>query len=202
MRHTLLLLAAIILASYCSPLAAYSQEVRRPVPIVAAPGPHNVVWANLTNATVDTGNTLLTSAGSWNNGGSSSESLPNGVAGYVELTVASDACNCYRMFGLGQTGTGSGYSRIDFAFYLETNSSGGGLLHYSESASISGAIDTYSIGDVLRVERNDAGVVTYLKNGAVIWTSGSTSSTSLYANGSTFNSSVHLENISLSGGFQ
>lgn len=201
MKNTFLSLAAIVLAAHCLLLTAHSQEVRRPLPIVAAPGPHDIVWTNLSNATVDTGNTLLTSAGSWNSGGSSSESLPNGVAGYVELTVASDACACYRMFGLGQTGTGTGFSRIDFAFYLETNSSGGGLLHYAESGSISAVLDTYIVGDVLRVEKDVAGAVRYVKNGAVIWTSTSTANTQLYGNGSTFNTTVHLENISLSGGF-
>jgi hypothetical protein len=168
---------------------------------VATATPHSITWANLTNATVDTGNTLLTSAGSWNNGGSSSESLAIGTAGYIELTVAGDACTCYRMFGLGQTGTGSGYSRINFALYMETNSSGGGLLHYAASGSISGASVSYSVGDVLRVEKDVAGGVSYLKNGIVIWTSATTASTALYVNGSTGNSIVHLENVTVSGGF-
>ncbi len=200
-RHRVLSLVIIFLAAHCLLLTANSQEVRRPVPIAAAAGPHNIIWANLSNASVDAGNTLLTSAGSWNNGGSSSESLPNGVAGYVEVTVTNDACACYRMFGLGQTGTGSGYSRIDFAFYMETDNSGGGLLHYSESGSISGVLDTYNVGDVLRVEKDLAGGVTYVKNGTVVWTSSTTAGTTLYANGSTFNSTIHLENLTLSGGF-
>lgn len=183
---------------------ASSQEVRRPAPIMAAAGPHDIVWANLSNATVDTGNTLLTSAGSWNNGGSSSESLASGVAGYVELTPVGDenpGPSRPRMFGLGPTNVGENYARINFAAYLEPTSGVGGDIHYSSAGSISGVVGTYGTGDTIRIEKTSAGVVTLVRNGIVIHTFSTSASTELYANVTAFSSAVRVENIILSEDF-
>jgi hypothetical protein len=142
--------------------------------------------------------------GSWGGGASSSEILSNGVAGYVEVTVTGDESipiSRVRMFGLGTTNTGGGYSRINFAAYLEPTSGGGGDLHYSESGSISGVIGSYVTGDVIRVEKDAGGTVTYKKNGSVWYTSGTTASTDLYANAACGNNSAYTEDLTLSGAF-
>lgn len=206
MRRTFLalLFALVCLTAFHAP--ASGQEVRRPVAIVSATGsPHDVVWANLTSATVAGGNQLTMTTGGWGGGASSAELLSNGVAGSVKITVTLAGENSpvarQRMIGLGTTNTGGGFSRIEFAVYIQPSTGSGGDIQPSASGSIGAAVDTYTQGDEIEIAKSAGGTVTIKKNGSVVYTFGSTASTDLYANGACFNNTAYLENVTLSAAF-
>jgi hypothetical protein len=175
--------------------AIQAQEIRRNLAIANASGPHNIVWNGIVDSTVGSGNSLVsntTIGGDWTPGASSTESISG--AGYVELTVG--AADHFRIFGVGSTNGGGGYTRIDFAMSLI----GGTLFVFEGGANVS-TIGTYSVGDLLRVERISGGVVKYKVNGVIVYTSGTTNSGNLYANGTVRDVNASLENLILSGDF-
>lgn len=158
----------------------------------SAAGPHDIVWANLTHLSVVTGNEVTASGGddNWNPGASSTESISGD--GYLEITVVYNASPTNRMFGLGTLNTGGSYPRIDYAIFLFNGTD----IYVFENGNSRGGIGSFTIGDVLRVQKTGS-TVTYKKNGTVIYTSGVSSSTVLYANATVQLNGRTQENITL-----
>lgn len=148
--------------------------------------PQDVAWANVTGVTA-TGNDLTkTAAQGWGNAGAcSSFGLATGVEGYAEFTLG--ASPGYAMFGLSNGDTDLGYADIDYGFYTYPPN---GRLYIYENGTYRANPASYSAGDILRVSV-DADVITYRRNGTVIYTSSITPTyplrvdTSLYSNGAT-----------------
>jgi hypothetical protein len=91
--------------------------------------------------------------------------MTSATEGYAEFVVPADPG--YAMFGLSHGDTDWGYVDIDFAFYTYPPT---GQLMVFENGTYRGTFGTYAAGDALRVAVA-AGVVTYWRNGAVIFTS-------------------------------
>jgi len=106
-----------------------------------------------------------TASTGWGNAGALSTRAIN--SGFVEMVVAEKPTS--RMIGLSHGNAGSSYTDIDYAIYPAYDN----LLYVYENGNppIPGVnYGAYAPGDRLKV-RLQAGVVTYLKNDAVIYTS-------------------------------
>jgi YD repeat-containing protein len=155
----------------------------------------NVAWTNQVGVNAATNNLTKTAADGWGNGGAvSTQTIPSG-AGYMEFTASET--NTYRLIGLSNGDSNQTYTDIDFAIYLQPN----GILSGYRGATYLGTLGSYATGDVLRVEVDQLGAVTYKKNGTVFYSppTGVTATypllvdTSLYTNGSTL-TNVVLDN--------
>jgi hypothetical protein len=151
-----------------TPLAA--RRVLGPLAEGVASGPaivtEDVVWTAVVGCAVDSPNTLRkTAAGGWGNAGAVSTRAILSGAGYVEFTGA--LAGYIRMAGLSKGDTDQRYQDIDFAWYLRSGTS----LEVYEGGVFKGAFGAYVAADVLRVAVDAAGVVTYLLNGVVKYTS-------------------------------
>ncbi len=105
-----------------------------------------VVWNRNELLNVDaTGNSLskVQNNGSWNGGAASLNRV--GDNGYFEF-IASET-NRRRMAGLSDSNINSNFNTIDFAFYLDQNTS----LRIYENGSNRGTFGNYSTGDTLRI---------------------------------------------------
>ena len=135
----------------------------------------DVVWTDLVGVSVS-GNTITkTATTGWGNGGAASENiLPSGQDGWVEFTIVSTSNN--KMFGLSSTNQDAHYNTIEYAIHAN----GSGTLIIYESGVYLGSAGTYSIGDILKVERI-GGIISYKKNNNVAFTSNITSTGQLLA---------------------
>lgn len=104
-----------------------------------------------------------TAASGWGNAGAVTTRALESGDGYVEFTATDSAG--YRMLGLSKGNTNLDYTDVDFALYLAY----GGLQVY-EGGLARGSFGTFATGDVLRVQV-EGGVVSYRKNGSILYTS-------------------------------
>src|SRR5262249_55337227 len=132
------------------------------LPCVWADDP--VTWANAVGVSVS-GNSLTKtdSSGTWNAGAASLNVIRDGY-GFMETTVSE--VNKDRMIGLSNGDTDQNYPDIDYAFYLGSN----GILYVYEAGASKANLSWYGGGDRLRIAVY-YGVVYYLKNGTVVYTS-------------------------------
>ena len=145
-------------------------------------------WTNLVGTTL-TNNTLTkTSSNGWNAGAASTNVLAASTDGFVEVTVAQN--DKHRFFGLSQKDEGIHYKDIDFALFLLSDQT----VRIYESGSYKGAFGNYANGDKMRVERKGNGVL-YKKNGTVIYTSTTTSTTTLIVDATIYHQGGTVENI-------
>ena len=100
--------------------------------------------------------------------------------------------NTRRAIGLSQLNTDVDLGDIDFAFYLENNST----LRIYESGSNLGNFGSYATGDSLSITVV-GNVVRYLKNGNVIYTSGVTPNLPLHVDVSMRDQNATLEDITI-----
>jgi alpha-tubulin suppressor-like RCC1 family protein len=124
----------------------------------------NVVWTNVVNA-VALGDNLTKSAGvtgAWDAGAASTRGIVS-QDGYVEWVASETSTN--RRLGLSHGDSDQNYTDIDFTLLLY-----GGALYVCETGVQHGPFGTYATGDHLRVSV-EGGVVTYRKNGALLYTS-------------------------------
>lgn len=122
-----------------------------------------VTWTNVVGAAAVANDLTKTAPQtSWNAGASSVEMLTGD--GYVEFTTAET--NTDKMLGLNASDTGVGFADIDFAIYLRAT----GTVAVYEGGTSRGGFGSYVAGDVFRIEAND-GVVRYLRNGSLLYTS-------------------------------
>ncbi|NIY77848.1 hypothetical protein HED22_19545, partial [Thalassospira sp. HF15] len=100
------------------------------------------------------------------------------------------------MFGWSTNNAGSSYEALSYGLYLTSD----GTVYVYESGVNRGHVGgTYAIGDVLNVSRNSSGQVTYSKNGAVFYTSGSSvpTGTALWASAAMHEVGGTLTNLNL-----
>src|SRR5262249_51481565 len=124
----------------------------------------SVVWTNVTGVTAATATLVKTAADGWNAGASTTQALAGGD-GFVEWTALET--DTRRTAGL-KTGTEAAQSYADIDYAIDLSASG--ALEVFELGTSRGQVGTYAHGDRLRVQI-EGGVVRYLKNGAVLYSS-------------------------------
>jgi RHS repeat-associated protein len=155
-------------------------------------GSSAVEWTKLVGVEKSPSGGLRKTAGAgWGNAGaSSSQLIPAGSEGYVEVTVRSTSGN--RVFGLSQKDENAGIDKLDFGILL----SGGNVQVYERGANRA-TFGSYAVGDVLRVQRT-LGQITYRKNNVVLFTSSTASATSLVADVAIETASGEMESVRIS----
>lgn len=143
-------------------------------------------WQNAVGVSISADDLSKTGATGWNAGASTVQTLTGD--GYVEFTTAE--ISGYRMGGLSNGDTDAGYADIDFAFYLRKN----GRLRIYEGGVDRGGVGLYAAGDILRVEVL-AGVVTYRRNGALLFTSAGTPTAPLLFDSSIYTTSGTINDV-------
>lgn len=120
-------------------------------------------WQNAVRA-IATGNDLTrdSTLGGWNAGASSIRTLAGD--GYAEFSSGEATTN--KMAGLSNGDSSQSYGDIDFAINLRPN----GTVWVYEAGVRIGRVGTYVAGDQFRVDVS-GGVVTYWKNGTLLYTS-------------------------------
>ena len=126
--------------------------------------PTGVTWTNAVGVAVS-GNDLTKTSGtsSWGAGASSVQSITGD--GYAEFTTSEN--NTSKMAGLSNGDATRSYVEIDYAIHMRPN----GAVSIYENGVNRGVFGTYVAGDRFRVQVT-GGVVTYLRNGALLYTSG------------------------------
>ena len=99
------------------------------------------------------------------------------------------------LIGLTDNDVDADYTSIDYAIYL----SGGWGLYVYENGSNKGSFGTYSVGDVVRVERT-SGTIYYKKNGITFYTSAVFSDSELFGDVSLFNPGDKISDARMSTG--
>ncbi|MET0553063.1 MAG: chitobiase/beta-hexosaminidase C-terminal domain-containing protein, partial [Vicinamibacteria bacterium] len=126
----------------------------------------DVVWLDNVGVEIRGNRLQKTAAAGWGNAGAYSTRAIN--SGFVEMVVAEKQTG--RMLGLSHGNAGSSYTDIDYAIYPANDN----LLYVYENVGPTshqrGQFGSYAPGDRLKV-RLQSGVVTYLKNDVVIYTS-------------------------------
>lgn len=122
-----------------------------------------LVWAGATGVTAADDNLTKTAADGWNAGAAPTREFTSGD-GFVEF--AAIETNTRRTVGLKGSGAASSYADIDYAIDLGAT----GQLEVFELGVSRGQVGAYANGDRLRVEIQD-GIVRYLKNGTLLYTS-------------------------------
>lgn len=148
-----------------------------------------VIWRSLVNVAAS-GNDLTKSGSTndWDAGAVSNQRLF--TDGYVEFTTGERSTA--KVAGLSNGNGGQSYEDIDFAIHLQA---GGGIRVREGGALRGGDLGSYQAGDVFRVQVA-GGVVTYWKNGILLYTSAGTPDfplrvdTSLRTPGATLNDVV------------
>src|SRR5262245_20448519 len=132
--------------------------------VIDARADEPVVWTNVVNASAS-GNALTKTASTtaWDAGAASTTVIRDGY-GYVEFTKPETS---YRiMVGLSNGDSGTDYTDVDFAIHTDALAN----VHIFEAGTYRGQFGTYVAGDRFRVEVR-YGVVRYLKNGTLLYTS-------------------------------
>ena len=122
-----------------------------------------VAWENVVGASAS-GNTLTKTSGAtaWDAGAASANVIRDGY-GYVEFTIPNTSSHV--MAGLGSGDTDASYVDIDYAFHAAM-----GTVGIYEAGAFRGAFGSYGAGARFRVEVR-YGVVRYLVNGTLVYTS-------------------------------
>jgi hypothetical protein len=122
-----------------------------------------VIWTNAIRVAVSGNDLTKTGAtGFWNAGASTVQTITGD--GYAEFTTAEN--NTAKMAGLSNGDASPNYAEIDYAVYLKAN----GTVNVYENGVNRGELGAYVAGDRFRVQVT-GGVVTYLKNGVLLYTS-------------------------------
>ena len=151
----------------------------------------NVMWTNVVGVTPSGNGLSKPGADGWDTGAVSIQSLNSGD-GYVEFTASET--NTYRMCGLSNGDSNQSYTDIDFALYLAAN----GYVQVYEGGVYRGQFNPYSIGDHLRVAV-EGGVIKYLQNGTVFYTSTVAPTYPLLVDTSLYSTGATISNVAISG---
>jgi len=140
------------------------------------------------------GNVATSPSGSaWNYYARSIETFsPSTGGGAVEFTTTGNISG----IGIGKdplTGGTNSFSDIDHAMLLSGGSSNSMAVHELGTNVLNS--QSYSTGDVMRIEVDGSGVVTYYRNGSLIYTSSVTASGTYYAHISAYTSESVTGNI-------
>ena len=146
-------------------------------------------WQNVVGVSASEGSLTKTGSSGWNSGASTIASLSGD--GYAQFTTAE--ANTHKMAGLTHTVSGSGYATIDYAVYLIAD---GTVDIFEDGTLINQGFGTYVAGDVFSVTVS-GGVVTYLKNGSLLYTSTKTPTFPLYVDTSLYSTGATISNVSV-----
>ena len=143
-------------------MATQTLTVNKFVPPTTGPIP--VTWINPACVTIN-GNSLQKSAttSAWDCGAASGQVIRDGY-GFVEFTATE--ANTFRMIGLSNRYSGHDYSFIDYGVFLRHD----GTINIYEAGTPITPQQPYQAGDRFRVEVR-YGVVRYLQNGTLFYTS-------------------------------
>jgi alpha-tubulin suppressor-like RCC1 family protein len=132
------------------------------IPAIASA--EDTVWTNKVNVSTSGNSITKTNSGTnWDAGASSANVIRDGY-GFVEFTAPT--ASAYRIAGLSYGDTNQDYTDIDYAIIVRSDTTVG----VYEAGTYRGAMGNYSANDVFRVEVR-YGVVRYLKNGSLLYTS-------------------------------
>ncbi len=131
---------------------------------IASPAAEEVVWSGATGVMVSGNDLTKTAASGWGNAGAVSAVRMDWGPASVEF-VAGET-NTSRACGLSQGNTDDNLTDIDFAIGLAEDAT----VRVYESGTQRGTFGSYAAGDRFRVEA-EPGVVRYLRNGSVFYTS-------------------------------
>ncbi|MGE0589960.1 MAG: DUF6443 domain-containing protein [Cyclobacteriaceae bacterium] len=152
-----------------------------------------LTWKNLVNVKVENNIISKTAGGAaWNAGTSSNEAIGAGQDGWMEIVAGETNAN--RMIGFSDVDSDQNYNSLDYAFYL-TNSTA--LSIYENGASKSTISGGYATGTRLRIERK-ANTVKYFRNGTLVYTSLTPSTTSLMVDNALHTVGATLSEVTLS----
>jgi hypothetical protein len=152
-----------------------------------------LAWAGAVGVAIAFNTLTDTAAAGWGNSGAASTLAITGGDGYVECTMTDNTK--WKSFGLSNGDTSQSYTDIDFCFMPGGDAN---LYVYEGGVNRGGPFGTYVAGDVLRVAVI-AGVVKYLKNGVVAYTSAVVPTYPLICDTALFDSASVLSNIMMSG---
>ena len=147
----------------------------------------------LTGSITYDGNILTkTATNGWNAQGYSLSHEIGSAGGRLDFSP--DQTNLLTMIGLSNNPSSSAsYTNLNFAMYLVSNSQ----IQIRESGASRGYVSGYSTGDVLSIDVDCLGNVTYLRNGTVIYSSSTKAVNSLYFDSSYYHVNASVSNISM-----
>lgn len=158
------------------------------LPAVGAPFWRNIVGCVVNGTTIQKNNPAY----AWSAGASSYQVIQgDGYVAYTAPAVGSES-----MLGLSLVDLNAGMASIDYAIYLDAL--GRVYVYESNVAKNPAPAVTYVAGDTFRVNRTGT-TITYLKNGAVFYTSLTASSGPLVVDCSIAHEGLALTNVTLSG---
>lgn len=130
-----------------------------------------VFWVNKSNVSENINSLTKTSSDAWDAGAASTQMF----LGDVSASFTISETNTYRMFGLSHTDLNASYTSIEYAIYPKND----GTIGIYENGSSIGDFGSYSINDILTVERIGT-TIYYKKNGSTLYTSLISSSRNLF----------------------
>jgi len=155
---------------------------------------YDVVWTDAVGVSVN-GNSLTKTASNrvWGNAGAASTNvLPAGQDGYVETVVAETTTA--RMIGFSSSNANASWNTIHYNFYLNYHASSSPRVEIYESGTQRLIHNSFSTGDVVRVERIGS-TVYYKKNGTAIYTSTVPSTSALIVDVALYETGATLNNV-------
>ena len=148
----------------------------------------------LTGSITYDGNILKkTATNGWNaQGYSLNHKIDTAMGGRLDFSA--DQTNLLTMIGLSYSPSSSvSYTNLNYAMYLVSNSQ----IQIRESGASRGYVSGYSIGDVLSIDVDCLGNVTYLRNGNLIYSSSVKAVNPLYFDSSFYHVNAAVSNITL-----
>jgi hypothetical protein len=141
-----------------------------------------IAWTDLTNSVVEKNGIRLkktTAAPGWDAGAISENYLASGTDGWIQMGIKE--LNKLRVFGLASYNTTVDFEGIDYGFQMRSRKT----FRVVEDGIVKASFGTFTTTDVFRIERNGT-TITYLYNGAVVYTSTVPSTGDLYADASLY----------------
>jgi hypothetical protein len=128
---------------------------------------YKVRWQNMYTGMSQSNDTLKhgTGGASWLYSANSSNMLDNSTDGWVEYVVTS---RDGRIFGLSDSGSVVGWNKVDYGIILNSGGTYNTCNDIGTGSPSQISIGSYTIGDVMRIERSGA-LMVYRKNGAQVW---------------------------------
>jgi len=155
-----------------------------------APSTGDVQWMSLINVTA-TGTTIQKTGGC--GGCADASAVSQGeISGSGTLAFVAADSSSLRFVGLGSGGIGTGAADINFAIRLQS-----GVAEVREAGAYKSET-SFSAGDRFHITVN-GGVVTYAKNGAVFYTSGSQAGYAMRVHAVFFDLNAAVANVAISG---
>ena len=156
--------------------------------------PTPVEWTEVVGVTASGNNLTKTAATGWGNAGAISTLQLASGDGYVEF--AASETTTARMLGLSNGNSNASYTDLDFALYANA----GQLMVYEAGVS-KGTFGAYATGDKLRVAVS-GGVVTYLRNGTVSYSSAQSPVYPLLVDAALYTQGATLQSAMLAGNWR